>query len=123
MDVPVGCTTIFIKNLPYDVTEDEVGDKFKPCGDIKSIRFVYNTIHNHFKGFAYIQFESTEAVIKALKLNNKPIKGRNMIVDFEESGPKMGYKYRTEKPSKFNKDYKEIVQKSLQKKRKRADNK
>lgn len=44
-----------------------------------------------------------------------------MIVDFEETGPKMGYKYRSEKPSKFNKEYKELMKKSLQKKRKRND--
>ncbi len=45
-----------------------------------------------------------------------------MIVDFEDSGPKMGYKYRTEVPSKFNKDYNDIMKKSLSKKRKRTNN-
>ncbi len=49
-EIPDGCDTIFIKNLPYDLTEDELGDKFKPCGDIRSIRFVYNPVQNHFKG-------------------------------------------------------------------------
>lgn len=44
-----------------------------------------------------------------------------MVVDYEETGPKMGYKYRSDAPSKFNKEYKEIVKKSLQKKRKRGD--
>ena len=28
-----------------------------------------------------------------------------MIVDFEESGPKSGFKFRSEKPSKYNKEY------------------
>ena len=28
-----------------------------------------------------------------------------MIVDFEESGAKMGYKFRSENPSKYNKEY------------------
>ncbi len=50
MDVPDNCNTIYVRNLPYDVSEEEVGDKFKPCGDIQSIRFVYNTSHSHFKG-------------------------------------------------------------------------
>jgi hypothetical protein len=45
-----------------------------------------------------------------------------MIVDFEESGPKAGFKYRSEKPSKFNKEYNDIMKKSLSKKRKRTNN-
>jgi len=28
-----------------------------------------------------------------------------MIVDFEESGAKQGYKFRSENPSKYNKEY------------------
>lgn len=121
MAVPENCRTIFVRNLPYDVSEEEVGNMFKPCGDIQSIRFVYNPHMNHFKGFCYIQFNETESVQRALNLNGKSIKGRNMIVDFEETGPKQGFKYRTEKPSKFNKEYKDIVQKVLKKKRKRGD--
>jgi nucleolin len=118
-DIPHGCTTVFIRNLPYDITEDEIGGKFRPCGDIKSIRLVYNSQHSHFKGFAYVQFENTEAVRNALNLNDKPIKGRKMIVDFEQSGPKAGFKFRSDKPSNFNKEYKTIVNDTLKKKRQR----
>ena len=50
MDIPSNCKTIFVRNLPYDVTEAEIGDKFKPCGEIKSIRMVYNSINRNFKG-------------------------------------------------------------------------
>ena len=54
-----------------------------------------------------------------MNLNGKQIKGREMIVDFEDSGPKSGYKFRSETPSKFNKDYRDIMKKNLQKKRNR----
>ena len=50
MEIPDGCKNIFIKNLSYDLTEQELGDKFTNCGEIKSIRFVYHSKHNHFKG-------------------------------------------------------------------------
>ena len=42
--------TIYIRNLPYSTTEDQVGEFFKSCGDIASVRLVYNSIHRHFKG-------------------------------------------------------------------------
>ena len=32
-----------IRSKGHEITEEEVGDKFKPCGDINSIRFVYNS--------------------------------------------------------------------------------
>ena len=48
--IPEECDTVFIKNLPYDITEQELGDKFTNCGKISSIRFVYNSVHQNFKG-------------------------------------------------------------------------
>ena len=52
-EIPLNCKTVFVKNLPYDVTEEEVGDKFRPCGKIKAIRFVFNTKFGHFKGYIF----------------------------------------------------------------------
>ena len=52
--IPPNCTTIFIKNLAYDITEEEIGQMFKPCGIISSIRLVYNSLLKHFKGYLLI---------------------------------------------------------------------
>lgn len=49
-EVPDSCRTVFISNLPYDIKEEEVGDKFRSCGKIKGIRFVHNYSQGHFKG-------------------------------------------------------------------------
>lgn len=117
LDIPEGCSTIIIRNLSYDITEQELGDKFKPCGSISSIRLVYHSKLNHFKGFAYIDFENPESVKIALHLNDKELKGRKMVVDFEDERPKQGYKFRSSEPSKFNKEYNEKIKKTLQKKR------
>ena len=114
-EVPEDCCTIMIKNLSYDTTEKELGDKFKPCGAINSIRMVYHSKLGHFKGFAFIDFEQSESVKIALNLNGKELKGRKMLVDFEDAKPKAGFKFRSTEPSKFNKEYNEI----LHKKRKR----
>jgi hypothetical protein len=56
-------------------------------------------------------------------LHGKTIKDRKMIVDFEESAAKQGYKFRSEKPSKYNKEFQELVKSSLRKKRKRGSDK
>ena len=36
-NVPEGCTTIFVGNLPYDITEDNLGDRFRGFGAIKNV--------------------------------------------------------------------------------------
>ena len=94
--VSINCTTAFVKNLPYDISEKEVGDKFRSCGKIKSIRFVYNSKNKKFKGFCFIEFNEHKSLLKALELNGKEFKGRILKVDFDEGKPKKSYKYNNE---------------------------
>ena len=56
-NVPEECTTIFVGNLPYYITEDNLGDRFRGFGAIKNVRFARNWYSKAFKGFAYIDFE------------------------------------------------------------------
>jgi hypothetical protein len=44
-------------------------------------------------------------VKKALRLNGKMLKGREVIIDFEETGPRKGFHFYSKEPSKFNKEY------------------
>jgi len=54
--MPSDCKTLFVKGLPYDFKEDDIGDRFRKFGEIKSIRLSYNWQTKQFKGFAYISF-------------------------------------------------------------------
>jgi RNA recognition motif-containing protein len=91
-DVPLDCTTAFVKNLSYYMTEKEVDEKFKTCGDINEIRFVYEPQTNKFKGFCYIDFKEHKGLLKALKLNGTFFGGRKLYVDYEQGKPKKLYK-------------------------------
>ena len=104
-DVPVNCLTAFIRNLPYESTEKEIGDKFRSCGKIKGIRMVYNSKNKKFKGFCYIDFKEHNGLLKALELNGKDFQGRKLQVDYEENKPKKGYKYNYQNMDiKYNRD-------------------
>jgi RNA recognition motif-containing protein len=91
-DVPLDCTTAFVKNLAYHVTEKEVEEKFKTCGDINQIRFVYEPQTNKFKGFCYIDFKEHKGLLKALRLNGSFFGNRKLYVDYEQGKPKKEYK-------------------------------
>lgn len=89
-DIPLDCTTAFVKNLSYHVTEKEVDEKFKTCGEINQIRFAYEPQTNKFKGFCYIDFKEHKGLLKALKLNGSFFEGRKIRVDYEQGKPKKG---------------------------------
>jgi RNA recognition motif-containing protein len=89
-DVPLDCKTAFVKNLNYNITEQEVDEKFKTCGQINAIRFVYDNNTHKFKGFCYIDFKEHKGLVKALKLNGSFFGGRKIRVDYEQGKPKKG---------------------------------
>ena len=40
--MPADCKTLFVKGLPYEFKEDDIGDRFRRFGEIKAIRIAYN---------------------------------------------------------------------------------
>lgn len=97
-NIPVGCKVLFVKNLPYEITEKELRDEFKSCGEINDIRMVRNWTNKNFKGFAYFDYKEAAGVKKAVKrYHNKEYRGRNLICDGVVTGMKKGFKKRDEK--------------------------
>ncbi len=96
--------TIFVKNLPYDITEDDLGDFFSKCGKIETVRFVYNNKKNYFKGFAYVDFMKHTSLYTAIKMNGKLFKGRALVVDIDSNQRKHGFRFnmKAEGNSKYN---------------------
>lgn len=86
--------TIFVGNLSFDATEAEVHEYFTQVGEIEYVRKIAN------KGIAYVCFQKGVNLSKALKLNEKPFKGRNLRISRCES------KDKQEKKKMFKKDEK-----------------
>ncbi|RKX72165.1 RNA-binding protein [candidate division TA06 bacterium] len=67
---------LYVGNLNYSVSEDELKDLFTAHGEVKSVRIIEG------KGFAFVEMSSTEEAEKAKEaLNNADFKGRTMKVD------------------------------------------
>ncbi|XP_011641239.1 squamous cell carcinoma antigen recognized by T-cells 3-like [Pogonomyrmex barbatus] len=71
--------TIFVSNLDYTATEDEVRDVLKPVGPITLFKMIKD-YKGRSKGYCYVQLSNVEAVEEALKLDRTPIKGRPMFI-------------------------------------------
>lgn len=90
---PPGCDTVFVKNLPYNITEDTIRDAFTFCGKIRTIRLAIWQHTQQQKGFCYIQFEKENAAEIAVKKQGViQVGGRKVFVDYETGAPKASYK-------------------------------
>lgn len=58
---PAGCRTVFIKNLPYDVTEEAIREAFMVCGPITTVRLAVWGHTGQLKGFGYIDFKREDS--------------------------------------------------------------
>ncbi|KAF0694237.1 Aste57867_14873 [Aphanomyces stellatus] len=80
---PEGCTTVFVGNMPYEITEDVLRKVMSVCGDIKAIRFAEDIKTKEFRGFGYVQFFEGDACEKAVQtLHGSVVMGRPLKVDY-----------------------------------------
>lgn len=97
--------TIFVGNLPFDALETEIHQYFSQVGQIEYVRKIAN------KGIAYICFQKGVNLSKALKLNEKPFKGRNLRISRCESKEKQDKKKLFKKDTTTGKIVKQKVRK------------
>lgn len=73
---------IYVGNLSYQMTEDELKDTFTPYGEVKSAKIIIDRYSNRSKGFGFIEMDNNEEATKAIEeLNNKEIAGRSLRVN------------------------------------------
>ncbi|KAL1006144.1 hypothetical protein UPYG_G00068370 [Umbra pygmaea] len=72
--------SIFIGNLPFEISELPVRQHFEDCGKIDAVRLVRDKNSGLGKGFGYILFESIDAVQLALKLDGSKLLDRPIRV-------------------------------------------
>lgn len=97
--------TIFVGNLPFDALENEIHEYFTQVGSIEYVRKIAN------KGIAYVAFQKGVNLSIALKLNDKPFKGRNLRISRCESRDKQDKKKLFKKDTKTGRVVKQKVRK------------
>lgn len=75
---PEGCTTIFIANLDFYVSEEEVIEFFSDCGTVKECRWP----KGDFTGIGWVEFYDGSAVDKAIQKAGQDFKGRQIRIDY-----------------------------------------
>ena len=74
-----GSVEIYVGNLSYDMTEDQLRKEFAAFGTVNSARLILNKFNGKSKGFGFVQMPNRAEAEKACEaLNDKEIMGRKM---------------------------------------------
>jgi cold-inducible RNA-binding protein len=78
---------IYVGNLSYDATEDQVRSMFEQYGPVDRVSIVTDRDTGQPRGFAFVEMSDDEAATKAMDgLNGTNLSGRNLTVN--EARPK-----------------------------------
>ncbi|KAL8816047.1 MAG: hypothetical protein Q9191_008390, partial [Dirinaria sp. TL-2023a] len=74
---------VFIGNIPYGLTEEQIVHILSSVGQVLNFRLVYDNDTGRPKGFGFAEFNDTDAAASAVRnLNNHEVMGRQLRVDF-----------------------------------------
>ncbi len=73
---------LYVGNLPYETTEDQLRELFSQAGQVESVNIIINKFSGRSKGFAFVEMSSEEEAQKAIKMFNEyQLGGRAIIVN------------------------------------------
>ena len=77
---------LYVGNLGYSVSDDQLKDLFSRFGTPESIRIITDRDTGQSKGFGFVEFRNDEEAKQAMSLNGTEFGGRNLTVN--EARPK-----------------------------------
>ncbi len=73
---------IYVGNLSYDTTEDELRKEFSAFGEVASVSVVTDRYSGRSKGFAFVEMNNkAEADAAIAGLNGRAVKERTLVVN------------------------------------------
>lgn len=80
--------SIYVGNLPYTATEEELRDLFSDFGNVHEVRIMSDRETGRPRGFAFVRMQDQEADAAIRGLNGKDMGGRALrINEAEERRP------------------------------------
>ena len=78
----VNTVNIYVGNLAYSVTDDDLRELFGEFGEVRSASVISDKVTGQSKGFGFVEMQDNSAADQAIKdLNGKQVKGRALKVN------------------------------------------
>jgi RNA recognition motif-containing protein len=73
---------IYVGNLPYNLTEDDLRAAFSEFGEVSSVNIIMDRMSGQSKGFGFVEMPEDSEAEEAIKaLNESALNGRNIKVN------------------------------------------
>lgn len=73
---------IYVGNLPYSLTEDDLRAAFSEFGEVSSANIIMDKMSGQSKGFGFVEMPDDSEADQAIKaLNESALNGRNIKVN------------------------------------------
>ncbi len=73
---------IYVGNLPYSVTADDLREAFSRYGEVTTVNLITDKFSGQSKGFGFVEMTNNSEADAAIKaLNETDMKGRNIKVN------------------------------------------
>jgi len=59
---------LYVGNLPYKITEDELNELFSQAGSVSSVNIIKDRDSRESKGFGFVEMSSAEEAKKAIEM-------------------------------------------------------
>lgn len=93
-------STLFVKNLPYKATEDEVSAHFADFS-VSKVHFLKDKKTGRSTGIAFVDVEDAEGAVESL--NGVDFQGRKLVVD--KARPRPNTKQSYSKPRNHERSF------------------
>ncbi|BFZ56947.1 hypothetical protein PYCC9005_003997 [Savitreella phatthalungensis] len=83
--------TVFVGNIPYEFTEEQLTDVFRQCGPVRQFRLVFDRDSGRPKGYGFCEYGDASSAQSALRnLDGYEISGRALRVSSDGDGSGRG---------------------------------
>ncbi|KAG0213119.1 hypothetical protein BGX28_004945 [Mortierella sp. GBA30] len=83
-----GSKVVFVGNIPYEQTEEQLIEIFSEVGPVVSFRLVFERETGKPRGYGFCEFQDERTAASAVRnLNGRDIGNRSLKVDFAETDP------------------------------------
>ena len=80
---------LFVGNLSYQATEEDLRELFQQAGTVESVRIITDQFTGRPRGFGFIEMATKEEAEQAIdQLNGRLFRDRNLVVN--EARPQAG---------------------------------
>ncbi len=79
--------SIYVGNLPYTATEDEIRDIFAPFGEVLAVKIIMDRETGRPRGFGFVDMDRDHAKAAIKETNGSEMGGRTLRVNEAHDRP------------------------------------